>query len=127
MLWIGKQKPFKELQSKDDWICHEDVTSDRKIRHAKSIICGKLYNTEKSEMVSCTQDKRVLFMTKRGNYFSCTKYHDNYTMHEGNKAIAVHEISYADIRPETEEYARENIGRYNPEKYIELFGEVEEA
>lgn len=127
MLRIGKQKPFKELQSKDDWMCLEDVTFDRKIKHAKSIICGKLYNTEKSEIVSCTQDKRVLFMTEKGNYFSCSEYHNNYTMHEGNKAIAVREISYADIRPESAEYARENIGRYVPEKYIELFGEVEEA
>lgn len=69
MLRIGKQKPFKELQNKDDWICHEDVTFDRKTRHAKSIICGKLYNTEKSEIVSWTQDKRTLFMTGKGIFF----------------------------------------------------------
>lgn len=127
MLWIGKQKPFKELQNKDDWMCYDDVTFDRKTRHAKSIICGKLYNTEKSEIVSCTQDKRVLFMTEKRNYFSCIADYNDYTMFENNKLVQICETTYTDIRPELAEYARENIGRYNPEKYIELFGDVEEA
>lgn len=68
-----------------------------------------------------------MFVTEKGNYFSCDESYNNYIFPEADAIIDVHEIIYADIRPETAEYAKENIGKYAPDKYIELFGEVEEA
>lgn len=47
--------------------------------------------------------------------------------HEENKTYSISETVYHEIRPEPLEYAMSNIGKYQPEKYIELFGEVEEA
>lgn len=107
-------------------VCCQNVI-ERRIKHTKSIVCGKLYDTEKSTLISLTQDGRLLFITAKGNYFSCGEEHSNYIVPEENKILNIHEFIYTDIRPETAEYAKENIGRYVPEKYIELFGEVEEA
>lgn len=123
---IFKQKEKPKENNKSDCICCETVL-ERKIKHTKSIVGEKLYDTEKSILISWTQDNRLLFATEKGNYFSCDTDCYNYITCEENKTINVHETIYTDIRPETTEYAKENIGRYKPDKYIELFGEVEEA
>lgn len=70
---------------------------------------------------------RLLFATKKGNYFSCTTESDNYISSGEDGICQVCEIIYSDIRPESIEVVKDSIGRYSPEKYIELFGEVEEA
>ncbi|MCM1221746.1 MAG: hypothetical protein NC548_45470 [Lachnospiraceae bacterium] len=99
----------------------------RELKHTKSIINGKLYDIEKSTQICPTKDHRLLFVTQKGNYFSCATENDNYIQPAENAIHQVLEIKFFDIRPETEQYARENIGMYDVEKYIELFGEVEEA
>lgn len=124
MFWNKKETPKEQTKSND---CRGVVYSSRELRretrHTRSIVYDKLYDTEKSKLLSQTQDNRFLFITEKGNYFSC----DNYIFVETNVVVDVCEIIYTDIRPETAEYAKENVGRYAPDKYIELFGEVEEA
>lgn len=99
----------------------------REIKHIRCIVDGKLYDTEKSDMIFQTRDNRLLFMTQKGNFFSCDTEYDNYIRLEADKTLEVYTIKFIDIKQETTEYAKENIGRYAPDKYIELFGEVEEA
>lgn len=131
MFWKKKeiQNNKKENETKEDNKSpyYELPILKRKTRHAKTIIENKLYDTEKAEIISPTEDHRILFITKKGNYFSCKTTDYDYMEHEENKTYNIFETVYHDIRPEPLEYAMSNIGKYEPEKYIELFGEVEEA
>lgn len=131
MFWKKKvaqnDKQENEIETNDNSFSCEMPILKRKTRHAKTIIDNKLYDTEKAEFISPTADNRILFVTKRGNYFSCDATDYDYMEHEENKAFNISETVYHDIRPEPIEYAMSNIGKYQPEKYIELFGEVEEA
>lgn len=131
MFW--KKKEMKEQkwenESEEDNgfpVCDMPILK-RITRHAKTIIDNKLYDTEKAEFISPTVDNRILFVTKKGNYFSCDTSDYHYTECEEDKIFNVSETVYHDIRAEPIEYAMSNIGKYQPEKYIELFGEVEEA
>lgn len=131
MFWKKKitqkeEKENKPEMEKDSFSCEIPILK-RKTRHAKTIIGNKLYDTEKAEFISSTEDHRILFITKKGNYFSCNTTDCDYMEHEENKTFNVFETVYHDIRPEPIEYAMSNIGKYQPEKYIEMFGEVEEA
>lgn len=84
----------------------------------KQIIDGKLYDTEKAEELLkysknvgyplTTRNDFVLFRTNKGAYFEF-----NASTYELNV------ITDADVK--------KYLGIYNPDKYIELFGEVEEA
>lgn len=104
----------------------------REIKHRKFITNGKLYDTEKSEgllsfkdnYVDKSDDSRILFKTEKGNYFSAILDEWRYINCDYEKIL---EYTYYDMRIETAERAKELIGLYNFEKYIELFGEVEEA
>jgi len=130
MFWKKKiQQEKKEGETEEEnksFQCELPILK-RRTRHAKTIINNKLYDTEKAEFISPTEDYRILFVTKKGNYFSCQTTDYDYMEYEKNKTYSIFETAYRDIRPETIEYAMSNIGRYQPEKYIELFGEVEEA
>lgn len=131
MFWkekeIKEQKQENEPEADNSFPVCDILILKRKTRHAKTIIDNKLYDTEKAELISPTADNRILFVTKKGNYFSCKETFYDYTEREENKTYSVSETVYFDIRPEPLEYAMSNIGKYEPEKYIELFGEVEEA
>lgn len=132
MFWKKKENQIEPKQKED---CEQDngisvrvaTTLKRTLRHTKSIIDGKLYDTEKSTKISEMNGGRLMFVTKNGNYFSCATECDNYISSGEDGICQVHEIIYSDIRPESIEGAKDSIGRYNPEKYIKLFGEVEEA
>lgn len=91
--------------------------------HIRTVIDGKLYDTEKSEYMSIIDEERLLFKTPNGNYFSCdTKYSNTIMAYE--RILSVY---YYDIEPESIERAKDAIGRYDVDKYIELFGEPEPA
>lgn len=130
MFWEKKKIQEKqndiEEPKRDSSTCSIPLLK-RETTHVKTIIGGKLYDTEKAERLSGTEDNRTLFATRKGNYFSCEHMYYNYTKHEEGQIFDTSVTSFSDIRPESLEYAMTNIGRYNPEKYIELFGEVEEA
>lgn len=131
MFWkkktLQKQEQKNKSKTKNNSFSCELPVSERRTRHVKAIIDGKLYDTEKAEFISFTEDHRALFVTKKRNYFSCNTLSCNYTKYQENKTFNVFETTYYDIRPESIEYVMSNIGKYEPEKYIELFGEVEEA
>lgn len=120
---------WKKKKESETEPCGASVGTKRTISHAKSIVNEKLYDTERATEISYTADDRVLFVTKKGNYFSCIARRFDYRSSRGAGHIShrVREIIYEDIRPESAEYAKESIGKYDPGKYIELFGEVEEA
>lgn len=76
----------------------------------KEIINGKLYDTEKATLVFdtfITKNGRLLvtsyYITKNLNWFTC------------NESVGIQVID------------ENEIGRVNPDLYIILFGEVEEA
>lgn len=94
-----------------------------KIEHAKSVVNGKLYDTEISKCMGGFDRGRILFRTKKGNYFSCLQLFSTYETPESR----ITEAFYCDIRPESDFDAMTAIGRCNVEKYIELFGEPEQA
>ena len=74
----------------------------------KKIINNLLYDTELSELVYHDEVKnRRWYKTPKGNYF----------------------VFYGtgEITPKTEENVKEYLGRNNVDKYIELFGEPQEA
>ena len=72
------------------------------------IVNGLLYDTKVSNVVHIEEDtKRMLYKTANNNFF----------------------MLYADgqIVPKTEESAKKYLGKHNVEKYIELFGQPQEA
>ena len=72
------------------------------------IINNLLYDTQTATVVHIEEGtKRVLYQTPNGNFFMF--------------------YPVAEIVPKTEESTREYLGKYNVEKYIELFGEPQEA
>jgi hypothetical protein len=74
----------------------------------KRIIDNLLYDTETSTVVHIEENtKRILYQTVNGNFFMF--------------------YPIGEIVPKTEESTKEYLGKYNVEKYIELFGEPEEA
>ncbi|MCI8378586.1 MAG: hypothetical protein HFH72_08720 [Lachnospiraceae bacterium] len=131
MFWkkkeVQKEKKESEIEEENKSIYCELPILKRRTRHAKTIIDNKLYDTEKAEFISPTVDHRILFVTKKGDYFSCQTADYDHMEQEENNTYSISETAYYDIKPETIEYAMSNIGRYQPEKYIEMFGEVEEA
>lgn len=74
----------------------------------KKIINGLLYDTDKSELIYTDLDtKRRLFRTENNRFF----------------------IAYlnGEIVPKTEEQAKDYLGEHDIDKYIEIFGEPQEA
>lgn len=75
----------------------------------KAIIYGLLYDTEKSELLHYdNQTLESIYMTK-------------------NKRLFITECNDRRIRETNLELCKEYLGRVNPNKYIELLGEVPEA
>lgn len=102
------------------------METKNEIVHSKSIIGEKLYNTEKARKI-CETCGRAVFITRNYNYFSSRVEHKTENYATINGFYLRHYTIYSDIRPETKESVMEIIGKGNPDKYIELFGEVEEA
>lgn len=76
----------------------------------KKIIDGLLYDTDKAELIF-QEDKfrkrNLYFKTEKGNYF---------VVYSGKE-----------IRPISEEEFKEILGEADPDKYIELFDNVDNA
>lgn len=100
---------------------------ERKDLHKKVIINGKLYDTEKAEFLCPFKDGRILLKTKNGNYFSCVQDIRSANEEKMDEIVEAITTSYFDLREETEEAAKRYIGILEPDLYIKLFGEVEEA
>lgn len=74
----------------------------------KGIIENLLYDTETSTLIYAEEDtKRKLYKTPNSNYFTL--------------------YATGEIKPKTLNAVKDYLGRYDVEKYIELFGEPEEA
>lgn len=72
------------------------------------VIENLLYDTEISKVIHIEEGaKRILYQTTNGNFFM---FYNN-----------------GEIVPKTEQSARDYLGKYNVEKYIELFGAPKEA
>lgn len=72
------------------------------------IVNGLLYDTKVSNVIHIEEDtKRILYQTTNNNFF----------------------MLYSDgqIVPKTEKSTKEYLGKHNVEKYIELFGQPQEA
>lgn len=74
----------------------------------KRVIDNLLYDTEVSELVHIEEStNRRIYKTPNGNFFTF--------------------YSTGEIQPKSLEATKEYLGRYNVDKYIELFGEPQEA
>lgn len=72
------------------------------------VINGLLYDTQNATVVHTDQNNnRVLYVTANNNFFML--------------------YPNGEIVPKTEQSAKDYLGKYNVEKYIELFGEPQEA
>lgn len=108
------------------------------IIHSQRICKGLLYSTEDSELVvcwkhsdSCEEEKSALFRTKNGRWFRClqkTKKYVSFDLDICKYIVYEKTISYSNIIPINEDYAKRTVGDYDVQKYMELWGdEVEEA
>ncbi len=108
------------------------------IIHSQRICNGLLYSTEDSELVvcwkhsdSCEEEKSALFRTKNGRWFRClqkTKKYVSFDLDICKYIVYEKTISYSNIIPINEDYAKRTVGDYDVQKYMELWGdEVEEA
>lgn len=108
------------------------------IIHSQRICKGLLYSTEDSELVVCwkhsdfcEEEKSALFRTKNGRWFRClqkTKKYVYFNLDICKYIVYEKTISYSNIIPINEDYAKRTVGDYDVQKYMELWGdEVEEA
>lgn len=108
------------------------------IIHSQRICNGLLYSTEDSELVvcwkhsdSCEEEKSALFRTKNGRWFRClqkTKKYVIFNLDICKYIVEEKKISYSNIIPINEDYAKRTVGDYDVQKYMELWcDEVEEA
>lgn len=137
-------KLFSKRKNKNSEIENREV-QDRKeteprttIIHSQRICNGLLYSTEDSELVvcwkhsdSCEEEKSALFRTKNGRWFRClqkTKKYVSFDLDICKYIVYEKTISYSNIIPINEDYAKRTVGDYDVQKYLELWGdEVEEA
>lgn len=108
------------------------------IIHSQRICNGLIYSTEDSELVvcwkhsdPCEEEKSALFRTKNGRWFRClqkTKKYVSFDLDICKYIVYEKTISYSNIIPINEDYAKRTVGDYDVQKYMELWGdEVEEA
>lgn len=72
------------------------------------VIDNLLYDTDTATVIHIEDDtKRILYQTPNGSFFM---FYPN-----------------GEIVPKTEQSTKDYLGKYNVEKYIELFGEPQEA
>lgn len=137
-------KLFSKRKNKNSEIENREV-QDRKepeprttIIHSQRICNGLLYSTEDSELVvcwkhsdSCEEEKYALFRTKNGRWFRClqkTKKYVIFNLDICKYIVEEKKISYSNIIPINEDYAKRTVGDYYVQKYMELWGdEVEKA
>nr|DAU92212.1 MAG TPA: hypothetical protein [Bacteriophage sp.] len=74
----------------------------------KRVINDLLYDTDTADLIFIEEDtNRKLYKTPNGNFFTL--------------------YPTGEIRAKTEEATKDYLGRYDVEKYIEVFGEPREA
>ena len=137
-------KLFSKRKNKNSEIENREVRDNKEteprttIIHSQRICKGLLYSTEDSELVvcwkhsdSCEEDKAALFKTKNGRWFRClqkTKKDMYFNLDICKYIVYEKTISYSNIIPINEDYAKRTVGEYDVQKYLELWGdEVEEA
>lgn len=137
-------KLFSKRKNKNSEIENREVRDNKEaeprttIIHSQRICKGLLYSTEDSELVvcwkhsdSCEEEKSALFRTKNGRWFRClqkTKKYVYFNLDICKYIVYEKTISYSNIIPINEDYAKRTVGDYDVQKYMELWGdEVEEA
>ncbi len=137
-------KLFSKRKNKNSEIENREVRDNKEaeprttIIHSQRICKGLLYSTEDSELVvcwkhsdSCEEEKSALFRTKNGRWFRClqkTKKYVSFNLDICKYIVYKKTISYSNIIPINEDYAKRTVGDYDVQKYMELWGdEVEEA
>lgn len=137
-------KLFSKRKNKNSEIENREVRDNKEaeprttIIHSQRICNGLIYSTEDSELVvcwkhsdPCEEEKSALFRTKNGRWFRClqkTKKYVSFDLDICKYIVYEKTISYSNIIPINEDYAKRTVGDYDVQKYMELWGdEVEEA
>lgn len=121
MFWKKKHKSCEHIQDKSETT--ENETTEYNPKPNRKIIDGKLYDTSKAERMC----DLVLSHDDIPNY-------DLPIINLGGQDVVIYKgvsewfIEYfCFIEPVKEDWVKYILGRCNVDKYIELFGEVEEA
>lgn len=136
-LFSKRKNKNSEIENREE-IERKEQEPRTTIIHSQRICNGLLYSTEDSELVvcwkhsdSCEEDKAALFKTKNGRWFRClqkTKKYVSFNLDICKYIVEEKKISYSNIIPINEDYAKRTVGDYDVQKYMELWGdEVEEA
>ena len=112
-------------KNNDEHEIHKVVKDN--VIHNKAIINNLLYDTSNSELL-CTANRKAYFKTKNGRYFSCdvSVSTESYYCSTCDFVFETTYI-YSNTEPTSADYIKSVLGRFDVEKYIELFGEPEEA
>lgn len=129
-------KLFSKRKNKNSEIENQEVQGRKEpeprttIIHSQRICNGLLYSTEDSELVvcwkhsdSCGEEKSALFRTKNGRWFRClqkTKKYVSFDLDICKYIVYEKTISYSNIIPINEDYAKRTVGDYDVQKYMEL-------
>lgn len=101
------------------------------VEHCKAIINNKLYDTEKAKRLGIIDrsitNVTVLFKTPNNSFFTCEQFTEQMRKDNDKIAYIISNVRYSHIRPTTEDRIKNWLGENNVDKYVELFGEVEEA
>lgn len=125
MFWKKKSNPCEHIQDKSETIANEttEETTECKPKPNRKIINGKLYDTSKAERIC----DLILGHEDIPNY-------DLPIRSLGGQDVIIYRgiskwfIEYFRlIEPVEEDWVKYILGKYDIDKYIELFGEVEEA
>lgn len=121
MFWKKENKPCEHIQDKSETIANE--TTEYNPKPNRKIINGKLYDTSKAERIYAL----ILGHEDIPNY-------DLPIRSLGGQDVIIYRgisewfIEYFRIiEPVKEDWVKYILGKYDADKYIELFGEVEEA
>lgn len=94
---------------------------------SKAIINNKMYDTEKAESVVSFRRRVDMGPVISGSQIHWTPMHDCTLYKTAKGSYFDHDEDTGTITPRDETWAKDLIRRLYPDKYIELFGEVEEA
>lgn len=131
--YIFNQNEIKKKEETEQIKDKKTIFKDDIINHKQIVIKDKLYNTENAKFLGVVEkydlhNSKVLFETKNGRYFYCDRHRKLSSTEETEEEIIYNiETSYNYIKPALLEDIKEWFSEHDIEKYIELFGEVEEA
>lgn len=97
--------------------------SDRQEYIGTKIIDGKMYDVSKADKICEMIVSPDEIPERKSGFYNLLG--EGITLYKGRTQYFI--THYCNVQPVDEEWVKKILGLYNPDKYIELFGEVELA